>query len=293
MYGQWFLLALHRPVEAERFLSYVVSRQPNHVNAHRGLATIYYDQGAWVPAVLHLIKWAELDPTEGRPHRFMGLIYKDMDQPTPAITCYREALRRRLTATVVQEVKEELAECLVAKSDFAEALAILEDCGPRQAKVVLLLALRAECLWGLRRESEAQALLDRALQDHPDFPALLRLRAKVHAAAEQPREAAALLERAIKLDPNDHASRYQLAQAYEALERPKEADEQRRQADQTKAALVEMTDLIKVAAENPWDVGVRQRLADACQKLNKPDLAAIWQRATATCPPAPPETRKE
>src|SRR5438552_7618069 len=48
--GRWFLLQLHRPAEAERFLRFAVSRQPDHIDAHRGLATLYYDQRAWVPA---------------------------------------------------------------------------------------------------------------------------------------------------------------------------------------------------------------------------------------------------
>ena len=126
--GRWFLLELHRPAEAERFLRFVVSRQPDHVDAHRGLATLYYDQRAWVLAVLHLLKWAELDPRDGRAHRFMGLIYKDLDQPTPAVNCYGEALRRQLAAPVVEEVQEELAECLVAQSHYERALAVLESC---------------------------------------------------------------------------------------------------------------------------------------------------------------------
>src|SRR5205814_218593 len=81
--GRWFLLELHKPAEAERFLLFVVSKQPEHIDAHRGLATLYYDQRAWVPAVHHLLKWPELDPRNGRADRFMGLIYKDLDQPTP------------------------------------------------------------------------------------------------------------------------------------------------------------------------------------------------------------------
>src|SRR5262249_43673370 len=50
--GRSFLLELHRPTEAERFFLFVVSKRPDHVDAHRGLATIYYDQRAWVKAVL-------------------------------------------------------------------------------------------------------------------------------------------------------------------------------------------------------------------------------------------------
>jgi tetratricopeptide (TPR) repeat protein len=282
--GQWFLLELHRPVEAERFLRFVVSRRPDHVDAHRGLATLYYDQRAWVPAVLHLLRWADLDPRDGRAHRFMGLIYKDLDQLSPAIASYEEALRRKLADAVVEEVKEELAECLVAQSQYERALKLLEGCAEQPDSAAKLMALRAECLWGLGRDSEAQTLLDRALVAHPRAPDLLRLRAKLHLHANEPQAAIRLLQRAVEIDQHDYAGRYQLAQAYQAIGRTADAVEQRRLADDTKASLAQMTDLIKQASEKPWDASVRKGLGELCQKLDKPDLAAMWFKAAASCP---------
>src|SRR5207253_4618412 len=135
---------------------------------------LYYDQRAWVPAVLHLVKWAELDARDGRAHRFIGLIYKDLDQPTPAIAAYEEALRRELALPVVEEVKEELAECLVAQSQYERALALLESRADPPKETSKLTALRGECLWGLGRGPEAQAILDSALAVYPRAPELLR-----------------------------------------------------------------------------------------------------------------------
>jgi tetratricopeptide (TPR) repeat protein len=288
VYGQWFLLKLHQPVEAERFLQFVVFRRPEHVDAHRGLATLYYDQGAWVPAVLHLIRWAELDPRDGRAHRFMGLIYKDLDQHHMAIPAYEEALRRELTVPVVEEVREELAEALVAQSHYARALEVLEGCEvERLTDVPRLQALQAECWWGLGRTSEAEQFLDRALVDKPQCLELLRLRARLHLAIPEPGQAAALLERVLAIDPHDYASRYQLAQAYEALHRGPDAADQRRQAQQTKDALVELTNLVKEAGDKPWDGSVRARLAEMCQQLGKPELASRWRRAANACPSIP------
>jgi tetratricopeptide (TPR) repeat protein len=282
--GRWFLLELHRPAESERFLRFVVSRQPNHIDAHRGLATLYYDQRAWVPAVLHLLKWAELDPRDGRAHRFMGLIYKDLDQPSPAINCYEEALRRQLAAPVLHEVKEELAECLVAQSHYELALALLENGAARSEELPKLLALRGECLWGLGRSSEAQALLDGAIAKYPTVPELLRLRAKLYLATNEVQAALPLLERAVTLDRNDYAARHLLAQAYQARGRVGDAAKQRQLADQTKEALLQLTELIKRASDKPWDGSARQSLAELCQKLDKPKLAEMWRKAAANCP---------
>jgi tetratricopeptide (TPR) repeat protein len=204
-----------------------------------------------------------------------------------AIPAYEEALRRDLTAPVVEEVKEELAECLVAQSHYAKALEVLAACeDDRRRNVPHLQALQAECWWGLGRTSEAEKFLDRALVDQPRSPELLRVRARLYLAVPEPQTAAALLERVLVIDPHDYSSRYQLAQAYEALERRGEAADQRRLAQQTKDALIEVTNRVKEAGDKPWDGAVRARLAELCQQLGKPELAVRWRRAADACPSA-------
>jgi predicted Zn-dependent protease len=113
----------------------------------------------------------------------------------------------------------------------------------------------------------------------------LRLRARLYLAVPEPQAAAALLERVLVIDPHDYARHYQLAQAYESLQRGEDAAEQRRLAQQTKDALVEVTNLVKEAGDKPWDGSVRARLAELCQQLGKPELAVRWRRAAEACPP--------
>ena len=284
LYGEWLVRHQMRPAEAERMLRFVLSERPDDLVAHRGLAAIYYDQGAWALAVLHLFRWAELDPEDGRPHRFAGLIYKDMDQPTPAIPCYREALNRRLSEAVAGEVREELAECLVKLSLYSEALELLGECGRRAEEVPGLVALRGGCLWGLGRAGEAEAILDRALESHPDSAELLRARGKIFVAALQPADAAPLFERALELDPHDATSRYQLTLAYEQMGRGEEAAEHRRALERTNAEMLALTKLIQEAGEKPWDAALQRRLAERCEKLGRPELARRWLRAAAAAP---------
>ena len=97
-YGLRFL-ALGRPIEAERFLLSVTSIRPENVDAYRGLAGIYYDRGAMSHALAHLEKWAALDASDGRPHRYMGLIYKDQGDNTAAADHYREVHEVKLQST--------------------------------------------------------------------------------------------------------------------------------------------------------------------------------------------------
>ena len=107
----------------------------------------------------------------------------------------------------------------------------------------------------------------------------------MHLEAQEPQAATRLLERVVASHPHDHTSRYQLAQAYEHLGRPKDAAEQRRLVQQTQEMLKRLTALIHEAGDRPWDGALRRRAAKLCQELDRPDLATLWIRAAATCPP--------
>ncbi len=287
--GQCLLRLLHLG-EAERLLRFVVDQRPEHVEAHRGLADIYYYQGALGSALQHMEVVAQLDPRDGRPYQYMGYIYKDLPgDKARAIPCFQEALRRGLSKQAARAgVWQELLETLITQCRYAEALQVLEQGSPEAMASPKVVALRAEALGGLDRGGEAQLLLDQALKDHPRVPELLRVRAKLYLSANEPQPAAVLLERALEVDRHDHLSRFQLAQAYEFLGRAKEAAEQRRLFQQTDNDLAALTKLNMEAMNKPWDAAVRKRLAVLCENLGKADLAAFWLQAAASCPPEKP-----
>jgi tetratricopeptide (TPR) repeat protein len=280
IYGLAYL-SVKRSFEAERLLRYVVSREPDHLDAQRGLAAIYFDQGALTLAVRHAKECARLEPNKGYPFWLIGVIYKDLGRYAAARDAFLEALKRELSAQQSNEVHEGLIEVLVQLKDYAKAWTMLNACPPAVAEKPKILACRAECLWGLDRGSEAKTLLDKALQEHPHVPDLLRLRAKLYLNENEPQRAAALLERAVQIDRHDPVSRYQLVQAYRMLGRPKQAAEQERLLKQTQEYLAQLTSLNEAIAERPWDVAVRTRLAEICEKLDKPDWAAMWRQAAA------------
>jgi tetratricopeptide (TPR) repeat protein len=279
IYGIAFLSK--RPFEAEQLLRYVVSERPDDVEAHRGLAAIYFDQGALTLAVQHARECARLEPTKGYPFRLIGVIDKDLGQYTSARDAFRQALERDLSEQERIAVKEGLAEVVVQLKEYAEGFTILEECPPAVSDKPQMQACRAECLWGLDRGGEAKALLDRALQEHLTSTDLLRLRARLYLSENEPHEAAALLERALQVDRHDYLSRYELVQAYQMLGRRTEAGEQQRLLKETQDYLAELTNLNRAIAERPWDAAVRTRLAEVCDKLDKTDLAAMWRQAAA------------
>jgi tetratricopeptide (TPR) repeat protein len=283
-YGLKFL-DIKRPVEAESYLLYVVSVRPETIDARRGLAAIYYDRGAMSKALAQLEKWVELDPADGQPHRFMGVIYKDMGANAQAAEHYRAALRLRLSPKVRREVVPELAELLVRQNEYAEALQHLDNYpADGHAAIVALLELRAECLYGLGEQAESACALERAAALGRLSPRGLRLRALLHADADEFAAAANTLEQALRQDAHDCPCRYQLAQAYEHLGRRTDAAEQLRLLDRSQRLYQELSDLNQEANRKPTDVSVRRRLADVCAKLEKPTLAAMWLRAAKACP---------
>jgi tetratricopeptide (TPR) repeat protein len=279
IYGVAFLSK--RPFEAEQLLRYVVSERPDDIEAHRGLAAIYFDQGALTLAVRHARECARLEPNKGYPFRLIGVIDKDLGEYASARDAFRQALERDLSNQERIDVQEGLAEVVVQLKQYAEGLAILDECPPGVNQKAKMLACRAECLWGLDRTAEAKALLDRALPEHPTSADVLRLRARIYLNENEAGKAAALLEHALQVDRHDHLSRYELVQAYQMLGRRADAAEQQRLLKQTQDYLAELTSLNREIAERPWDAAVRTRLADICDKLDKADLAAMWRQAAA------------
>ena len=282
------LLDLGEVREAHRVYSYLVAERPDSADGHRGLAAITYDLGHLSEAVDHLRRVAELDPADPRPHRLIGLIYKDMTQDDAAEAAYRESLRRGPPAEVEREVRLELAEVLARQSKFAEGLDALgagESAGG--ADGAARVAVRAECLRGLNRPRDAAALLDGALARQPSAP-LYRLRGQTHQDAEQWSEALTCFERAAELGPRDYQAHYLLGLAYSAAGRMAEAERSLARVAELKRDLDRLTALTREAMANPWDARVRTQLAALCEATGQPKLAQMWRKAAATCGDAAP-----
>jgi tetratricopeptide (TPR) repeat protein len=275
------LLELRELRQARQAYAWVLSRDPDQIDAHRGLAAIAYDLGQLDEAVAHLERVAQLDPTDGRPHWLIGQIFKDLSQFPRAEAAYREALARQLPPASRADARRGLVEALLRQTRFEESLEaggeLADDAPPADR------ALRADALRGLQRNDEARSLLDGALKDYPDHADLLRQRGELYLAEGKPQEAVKLLERAVGRAEQDERARYQLALAYTALGRTAEAAEQQRRTDLIRANLKQLTDLSREAMKKPWDADIRVRLAELCEALDRPQLAALWRQAAATC----------
>jgi tetratricopeptide (TPR) repeat protein len=278
---------LNQPEQAERAFRFVVYHRPDSLIARRCLTGIYYLQGASMRSVGQAMEWARLDERDGQPYLTMGHIHRDLgDAYLPdAIDDYKEALRRDLPPASAEEVREELAACLVRRVQFSEALVALDGEAPLPPSPERQ-ALRVRCLWGLGRTDEARSLLDQGLAEWPHSVELLLIGADIRQADERYADAARLLEAAIEQDRHDPQTRHKLALAYDALGRRADAAEQRRLEEKTKALLAEMEKLRDDAASDPWNPSPRLRLATLSAELGRDDWAKLWRNAAKACGPA-------
>ena len=273
------LLELKNLREAERAFRFVLSENPDAADAHRGLGVIAYDLGQMAHAVDHLRRAAELDPADGKPLRLVGLIHKDMAQFEEADIAYRQALTRNLPEGMRREILSEAAEAAVGRTRFGEALEFLDrSSGSASAADTVV---RVEALRGLGRTADAVAVLERAVVSFPESFALQRLRGQSLLEDDRPAVALPHLEAAIRLNPADEPSRYQAALAYGKLDRPADAARELRRVDELRADYLRLTELSRAAINRPNDVAVREQLADLCRKLNRGELASMWDRAAA------------
>jgi tetratricopeptide (TPR) repeat protein len=280
------LFDLHNPRAAENVLLIVLSQDPDHIDAHRYLAQIYFDQGDFRLALPQLKQVADLDPTNERPHIMMGWIYRDTDQYAEAAAAFQESLRRKPNGPKAEETRLELAEVQIKNIRHADALATLGDRDGDRA-----IALRTEAMVAVGDAAASVPLLDQALTKSPNHPGLLKQRADRYRDAGDNTEAAKLLERAVAADPNDFRVRTQLANCYTALGRSGEAADQQKKVDEIQAIVKKLNELGIKAMEDPWNPAIRLQLAGLCDQLNKPKLAKMWRDAAAACGsvrPSPP-----
>jgi tetratricopeptide (TPR) repeat protein len=264
---------------AEAILREAIGFEPQQADAHRWLAATYYDIGAMNDAIAHLEIVSELDPADARPKRLSGLILKDFEKYSDAVSAYEESLRRNPNQ---QDVLVELAECLVKLRELERALEVLRDCEP-SAEVW---TLAAECEYSLDNQQAARRHLERVFELDPVPLEAFQLRATMALDSSDAQHAEEVLEQAVSLYPKDFGLRFKLAQAYRRLGKEAEADEQLEQSEELRELRRRFADLHDRAIQEPLDAEVRYELGVVARKLDMMELAESWFRASFALDPS-------
>ncbi|MDB5313078.1 MAG: tetratricopeptide repeat protein [Gemmataceae bacterium] len=270
---------------AEQLFRRVLEVQPDAVEAHRGLADVYFALGAMSRAQEEMETVARLDPADARPWFFMGSFYSDVGLRAEAVKAYENALARATGPDAAARARFGLAESLTKFGDHTRALQVLAELPPDQAAAPEATVLRAEGLARQGKPAEAELLLAPLLDEARPPPAALTVAGRVAFDAGMYDRAAGRLDRAVRLDPANYDANYLLAQTYTRLGRAADAARQQTRADQVRNDLRQMSLLTDQAGARPWDAAVRDRLAEITRRLGKSEIAEKWERAAKACPP--------
>lgn len=284
------LLALEQYQEAYKLLAQVLQEDELQVDAHRGLAALTYDLGQWQQAEYHLRQVAALDSQDARPLRLLGLMYKDLARWEEAESVLRAGLQRSPPEPLLTNIHLDLAEVLIRRSQFEEALRLLASRQPSHDSEGNRNwhYLRAEAFYGLGRIAEAVHELETVPREQWSA-SMWRCAGRAHRDRDHLHEATKCLEKAVQLDRSDAESWHLLAQIYDAFGQKQAAAEARRQTEQLHSHLERLTTLTQQAIQKPWDPQVRQELAAIHEQLGQTALARQWRQAAAVCAAARPQ----
>jgi predicted Zn-dependent protease len=146
-----------------------------------------------------------------------------------------------------------------------------------------LLALASECNWSMGREKEARPLLASAEESNPDERQVLLLKARIQMETGDPEAAIDPLRRHLQNDRHDFECRYRLALLYQRLGRSHDYERESALMLASQKLRNELNESSDRAVEEPRNAEVRERIAEICERLDKPELAAIYRTAARAC----------
>ena len=282
----FFCEALHQLghlAAAEDVARQLIEEQPENADAHRWLAAIYYDLAANNAAIAELGIVVTLRPEDYRPRHLLGVIYFDFEKFSEAARHYRKALDLNPPPATRAAIVQHLVRAMVRSREYEAALQVLEDESGFPLDDPWLLALASECHWALGRRDEAQRLLEMAQERNPDERAVLLLKARVQMETGDPEAAIAPLVRHLDHDRHDFECRYRLALSYQRLGRSKDYERESARMLASQQLRKELSESSDQAVEEPRNAEVRDRIAEICDRLDKPELAEIYRQAAREC----------
>ncbi|HVX16194.1 MAG TPA: tetratricopeptide repeat protein [Pirellulales bacterium] len=254
---------------------------PQNVNAYRWLGVAYYELGTVDAAMHYLQEVAKLVPTDPRPHRVMGVIWRDLDEFHNSAEAYRESLERDSTSSLSDEVRFEYAQVLSSSQEHAKALEAIRQL-PSTADV---LALRATCLYGLGQLDEAARLLDQVIEEQPEhFPALVS-RTKIALERSEHDLATKLSRRAGELKPKSPETLNLLIATYLREGNREKAKQCEQELLDVSNRLDAYHDLVSRASADPSDDDLRFRAGTLAAELGMKEAATWWLRAAVFLDP--------
>ena len=274
-------------ITAQELLRGVLEDRPDDVEAHRGLAQVYFTLGANTRVVDELEEVARLDPTDTRPWMYKGGFYADIGLLIEAVDAYEQALSRSVTPEQIGRARLGLAESLLKFGQHMRAMEVLAGLPETFRTDPTAIVFKADAVLRQGEVKTARELIAPVVAGSVPSAAALTIAGRVEFEAGDYERAVAFFERATVADAAYHEAHYHLAQALNRLGKTAAGAAQQKRADAIKADLQLMSQLVDGAGMRPWDAAVREKLADVSRRLGKEDIANKWARAAKMCQPPP------
>ena len=270
---------------AEQVFRQLAVENPKLLQAHRWLAGIYHERGNMQDARFALEQIEKRAPADYRAYRQLGLLYhRDLADNQKAVRYYRLALDRDPPPAERDRILRELGEALILRRDYAGALDMLSDQSEPDA---IGLAMMSDCCWSLDRREDARIHLAEAKQINPKERLTLLLEGRMYMEEGYPEQAVAPLQHLVQNDSHDWVGRYRLAKAYQQMGDIERAQIEIQKMQDSKGLRFQLTQLYVNTLDRPDDMTVRDQIAELCQQLGQPELAAKWRRAAVLARQSP------
>lgn len=274
-------------ITAQKLLHGVLEDHPNDVEAHRGLAQVYFTLGANTRVVDELELVAKLDPSDTRPWMYKGGFYADVGLLVESVDAYEQALSRAVKPEQIGRARLGLAEALLKFGQHDRAMEVLAGLPMSFQKDSSAIVFKADALLRLGELKTAKELIASVVADLSPSSAALTIAGRIEFEAGDYERALKLFERATVVDAAYHEAHYHMAQTLNRMGNTAAGAAQQKRADAIKADLQLMSQLMDGAGMRPWDSTVRDKIADVSRRLGKEDIAIKWTKAAKMCPPPP------
>ncbi len=291
------LYLLQRYREAITTLQKAISLDATHDDAHRFLASAYYDIGAMDDALNVLERVVQFAPDDFRAYRFRAIILQDFERYGEALTQWNAAIdRAQLNPEFLVYCQLRKGECLMRLRRYDEADTTLDSIGldsigsavdglPAGEFRAQIFAARAEVCLALRRFDESSKFAAESLTLSPGNVAATLTAVRLAEERQRTDEAVPLLKSAIDRHPREAQLHARLADVYATAGQTEQATSARSRSVELMALQTQFTEFHQQAIERPDDVAVRLRLAETAELLGRTSIAGMWYQAAAGLAP--------
>ncbi len=291
------LYLLQRYRESIAVLKKAVLLDAEHDEAHRFLASAYFDIGAMDDAQKVLDAIIRFAPDDFRAYRFKAMILHDFELYDDALIQWNAAIdRAQLDPKFLAYCQLRKGECLIRLRRYDEACATLAEVRPEPEGTPVdglpavdfaaqVFAARAEACLAIRSFDESSRFAAESLKLSPGNVAATLTAARLAEEQQRNEDAIVLLKTAIERHPREAQLFGRMADIQATTGQTEQATVARSRSAELMALQTQFTDLHQQAIARPDDFAVRLRLAETAESLGRAGIAAMWYQAASGLAP--------